>query len=152
MDVTRIQQRILARVSVEDRGHETRCWISDRNASPKGYTRISVGRKTWFTHRLAYTVFVGPIPDDMVTDHLCRVHACCNPDHLEPVASRTNILRGVGVAATNASRSTCVNGHDLVGDNVYNPPKRPRSRLCRTCQKARKQAWRDRRSALRTAA
>ena len=30
-------------------------------------------------------MLVGPIEDDLQIDHLCRNHACCNPDHLEPV-------------------------------------------------------------------
>ena len=47
-------------------------------------------------HRLVYEHCVGPIPDRMVIDHLCRNRACVEPTHLEPVTHRENTLRGAG--------------------------------------------------------
>jgi hypothetical protein len=41
-----------------------------------------------------YEHHVGPIPDGLVIDHLCRVHNCVNPEHLEPVTPAENTRRG----------------------------------------------------------
>jgi hypothetical protein len=44
-------------------------------------------------HRFAYEFLVGPIPDGLHLDHLCRVRHCVNPDHLEPVTVEENNRR-----------------------------------------------------------
>ena len=44
-------------------------------------------------HRLAYEELVGPIPDGMELDHLCRNKMCVSPDHLEPVTREENLAR-----------------------------------------------------------
>ena len=36
----------------------------------------------------------GSIGDGLVIDHLCRNPRCVNPDHLEPVTTAVNTLRG----------------------------------------------------------
>jgi hypothetical protein len=77
----------------------------------------SVGRRG-SAHRLAYILVVGPIPNGMHLDHLCRVRHCVNPDHLEPVTPRENLLRGETHAARNAAKTQCFKGHELSGDNL----------------------------------
>ena len=62
-------------------------------------------------HRWAYEYFVGPIPQDLVIDHLCRNTSCVNPNHLEPVTNKENVLRGEGFAARNAKLTHCPQGH-----------------------------------------
>lgn len=62
----------------------------------KGYGKISIGGKGRQAHRAVYENVVGPIPDGLVIDHLCRNRCCVNPDHMEPVTNRENILRGEG--------------------------------------------------------
>lgn len=79
------------------RAHEdtsTGCWLWAGASNPEGYGRIWVEDRLGYTHRVAYEAFVGPIPDGYDIDHLCRNRGCCNPDHLEAVTRRTNLLRG----------------------------------------------------------
>ena len=43
------------------------------------------------------TADVGSIPDGLHLDHLCRVPACVNPEHLEPVTLAENNRRAAAV-------------------------------------------------------
>jgi hypothetical protein len=63
-------------------------------------------------------LLVGPIPEGKQLDHLCRNRACINPEHLEPVTAKENILRGESFSAKNARKTHCIHGHELSGDNL----------------------------------
>lgn len=97
---------------------------------PDGYGQIWVDRKMRRAHRIAYELFIGPIPDGLVVDHLCRNRACVNPAHLEAVTHGENVLRGVNPAAQRSRQTHCQRGHELTGDNLYTHGGR---RRCRTC-------------------
>lgn len=62
-----------------------------------GYGRMRVNGQYVLTHRLAYEMFVGPIPDGLTLDHLCRNPACCYPLHLEPVTNAENVRRALAL-------------------------------------------------------
>lgn len=134
-DRTALRTRITSRITVEDRGFRTACWISNRAMHSNGYTKIGYFGQTWLTHRFAYTVFVGDIPDGLQLDHLCSQRACCNPEHLEPVTCRENLLRGDTLTAREAAQTHCKEGHPLSGPNLYVRPDRVNSRGCRTCRR-----------------
>lgn len=57
-----------------------------------GYGVIRAARKNLSTHRLAYEIANGPIPDGMVIRHTCDVRECCNPNHLLAGTHADNIL------------------------------------------------------------
>lgn len=93
-------------------------------------------------HRLAYEAFVGPIPEGFVVDHLCRNRKCWNPSHLEAVTQRTNVMRGEGLAAVNASKDSCDAGHLFDEANTYLRPEG--GRACKTCRRSYRAAYRQR--------
>lgn len=104
-------ERLLARV---EKVTESGCWIYMGSLNKLGYGRMSIGsrtdgtqRKAASVHRIAYELLRGPIPPGLDIDHLCRVRCCVNPDHLEPVSERVNIIRGQSPSAINAAKTEC---------------------------------------------
>lgn len=124
--------RIVAKVEVDD----SSCWLwtasLNRNGyGLTGYTASDGTRRSIVAHRFVYQTLVGPIPEGLQLDHLCRVRCCVNPDHLEPVTQRENLLRGETIVAAEAAKTHCPQGHPYSGANLYVSPKG--DRICRTC-------------------
>ena len=70
------------------------CWQWLGGTAKDGYPKIRMSGKSVATHRWMYERLVGPIPEGMTLDHLCRNVACVNPEHLEPCSVIENIARG----------------------------------------------------------
>mgnify|MGYP003292883006 CR=1 FL=1 len=109
----------LAPVEIDD---ETGCWNWQGTVLRTGYGFVYFHKEKWLVHRLSWTLTHGPIPDRLTIDHLCRNRRCVNPEHLEPVTNRENILRGMSPMAMNARKTHCVNGHPRNEQNTYVRP------------------------------
>lgn len=121
-------------------------WTATVNRHPnQGYGTIWSGNRMVAAHRVAWELSVGPIPEGTTIDHLCRVRSCVNPDHLEPVTNRENILRGTNPAAANAQKTHCIDGHPLDGPNGHTTAQGKRQ--CRICDRRRYRNWYQRRKA-----
>lgn len=124
-----------------DEDPETGCWNWQGPINGGGYATCSLHGKTRKVHRLIYEWERAPIPDGLTLDHLCRNRACVNPDHMEPVTNRVNILRGESFSATLARQTHCKHGHPFSGDNLE--IDRDGFRRCITCRRQRqKKRWR----------
>jgi HNH endonuclease len=98
------------------------CWLWTA-ATNYGYGVFRIDRRSIYAHRYAYELLVGPIPDGLQLDHLCRVPPCVNPTHLEPVTHRENILRG----------TTYINSLKAAARRpALRPPRRPLPPVPRT--------------------
>ena len=118
------------------------CWEWTASKTSEGYGKIFLRGRNVRAHRLSYVLLVGPIPEGMILDHLCRNPSCVNPAHLEPVSHRTNCLRGVSPAARNAAKSHCANGHEFTSENTSWVSHRGRpERRCLTCHRERQRTY-----------
>lgn len=131
-----LMERFWARVN---RDLDTGCWLWTGPLNHAGYAAFRVPGKTTTTgHRHAYEVMVEPIPAGLELDHLCRVRACVNPAHLEPVTHAENMRRAAAV------RTSCTNGH-AYSDRDVTPEG---ARQCQTCRADRNREFVQRRRRL----
>lgn len=136
--------RLLSKMEMGD------CWNWTASLNSHGYGQFMAAlhgrhKRPHPAHRVVYELLVGPIPEGLELDHLCRNRRCVNPDHLEPVTRSENIRRGAGPAATRnrrAQQTHCKRaGHPLSGDNLRIGSKGERTcRACRNEQKRTKRA------------
>jgi hypothetical protein len=122
------------------------CWLWSGFVDKGGYARLrdDAGKhgEVLYAHRFAYELLVGPIPDGRQIDHLCRVRRCVNPQHLEAVTQRENILRGQAPSAIAFRRGTCRKGHP------YDVITASGSRRCRRCDRENERRRRQERRAV----
>ena len=133
----------MAKVEKQDNG----CWIwTGATDGDKRYGCIGVKGKLLRAHRASYELFRGPIPEGLSLDHLCKTTLCVNPDHLDPVTHKVNVLRGDSIQAENATKTHCPRGHEY--DITVNNGA---GRWCSICQREqtreRQRAYRARQRA-----
>jgi hypothetical protein len=111
------------------------CWLWSANRRG-GYGQFWLNGRFVPAHRWSYEQVHGQIADGLQMDHLCRVPACVNPAHLEPVSLIENVLRGYGLPAINARRTYCKRGHALTA-SPYG------GRRCVECvRRIKRESWR----------
>lgn len=126
-------ERFEAKISYEPMSG---CWLWTASTS-RGYGNLQMRGRSRRAHQVSYEHHVGPIPNGLVLDHLCRQRCCVNPEHLEPVTSRENVLRGDTLPARNIAAEICVNGHPFDAKNTYRNPRGKRE--CRQCRRVSQQ-------------
>lgn len=142
-------QRFLAKIDFGPvKGHRTRrglCWEWQAGKTSDGYGVFNVEIDgVWIAlraHRVVYELFIGPIPEGLDIDHLCRNRACSNPDHMEPVTRGENTLRSpLTPSANNARKTHCLNGHEFTPENTFRQWGKG-GRGCRACKREYQRNW-----------
>lgn len=106
------------------------CWEWNASKTSDGYGWFRDGSGPVRAHQWAYEYFIGPVPEGLELDHLCRNRACANPYHLEPVTDRENTIRGVNARP---KKTHCKQGHAFTPDNTYF--RKNGRRACRQCSR-----------------
>ena len=130
----------------------TGCWLWQGALTYNGYGKLWWEKCCRRAHRASYEAFMGPIPDGLQLDHTCRVRACVNPEHLEPVTCAENIRRSPLVGRTprravvRTRKATCGRCHEFTPANTIH--RSSGQRACRECTNARKRAARRRKKVM----
>jgi len=114
------------------------CWPWRGTLTSTGYGEFRFGYQNYKAHRISYEFMVGPVPEGLQLDHLCRNKSCVNPGHLEPVTSQENTVRMVPYLDL---PTHCPQGHEYTTDNTY--MERGRKRKCRTCHRENMRRYRQ---------
>lgn len=132
-----------------DRHDLGNCWIWIAYRNQAGYGWFKLGSRRDGTegqvqaHIWLYEYEIGPVPDGLELDHLCRNRACVRPTHLEAVLHRINVLRGEATSAKNAKKTHCPKNHSYSGDNLIITSRG--TRACRICVTEQRRAWGEKR-------
>lgn len=134
-----IEERFWAKVDAEGD-----CWEWTASQAGGGYGWFMTANGSVPAHRWAWEHLVGPIPDGLHMDHLCRNRVCVNPDHLEPVTQQENIARGYS-SQHQRVKTHCPQNHPYSGDNLVMDHGR---RRCRICLAAAKRRWKQKQKSI----
>ncbi len=116
-------------------------WIGARcggNGGKAEYGAFAHSKKQGYAHRFSYELTNGPIPKGLHIDHLCKNKLCVNPDHLEAVTHRENLMRGETLPGINAKKTYCKREHEFTTENTYVTPK---GRSCKICRNNAVKEW-----------
>jgi hypothetical protein len=135
--VSKLAQRFWSKTAPPE--PDTDCWLWTGRCRDDGYGRFSVDGLWKTAHRFAYEMLVGPVPEGLELDHLCRNRRCVNPSHLEAVTHQENMRRSPILGAK--PKTHCPHGHSYSTAYI----RKDGSRKCRECSTIKE---RQRRGAL----
>lgn len=121
------------------------CWEWTAATVNTGYGTVYHDGAMRLAHRVSYERHIGPIPNGLVLDHLCRNVRCVNPAHLEPVTNLENLRRQW---ASTPEPTHCRAGHEYSEVGFYTRPgdRGNRRPVCKVCHKARIARYKGRRA------
>ena len=128
---TDIEQRFMSKILPEP---NSGCWLWMAAVNFHGYGRFNMGKKRggiMKSHRVAWEIYRGRIPEGLHVLHKCDIPACVNPDHLF-LGTHTDNMQDMTLKGKNFQlrKTHCLRGHEFTESNIY--PYRG-YRHCRVC-------------------
>jgi hypothetical protein len=137
------EERFRVKVSTPD--HQG-CLLWNAGLNRNGYGIFLLDGKSTLAHRVAYEMYVGPIPTGLSLDHVChnrdkgcqggsacKHRRCTNVQHLEPVTRRENLDRGRDPNSNRTPKTHCANNHPFTPENTLIDQGK---RRCKTCRRS----------------
>ena len=130
----RFEEKIMVIDGMEDACH---LWTAQLDKNTYGqFTIHKVGK--FQAHRLAYEMYVGPIPAGKVVMHICDRPRCVNPAHLRLGTHADNIQDMISKGRGRwqnygdgcPTETHCRHGHEWANNTYITPSGR---RQCRKC-------------------
>jgi len=146
MKIATDEERFMSKILINGECLE---WTGKKNKLGYGYFNLSNNGKerTVLAYRWAYERWIGPLPEGLVFDHLCRNPSCVRLDHLELVPQAVNFLRGNHPGAVMTRTGKCSNGHEMTEENTYyytTSNGKYTGRDCRICNREQDRKYRER--------
>jgi hypothetical protein len=121
------------------------CWQWTGCLHRLGYGNLAINHPpvrsySLMAHRVAYTLLIGPIPEDMTVDHLCRNRGCVNPDHMQIVTLKENIHRSFHPNQISRRSGACRKGH-----REFRVDRR--QQVCKVCERESQARYKARKKA-----
>lgn len=116
---------------------DNECWLWNGYIEKYGRGRFWPGSdynkgQKMLAYVYSYEMFIGPRDKILTINHICGNKLCVNPDHLEQIPIRDNVLQSEGITAINARKTHCKRGHEFTPANTY---KNGGGRGCLTCRR-----------------
>lgn len=81
-------ESIKARCEVDARSE---CWNWTGCIQSNGYGRLTIKRRQYYAHRVAYQLATGNSLGRKLARHDCDNRRCCNPEHIQPGTHKDNM-------------------------------------------------------------
>ena len=131
----KIKESFLVKI---DKQSPNECWEWKAAKLRNGYGRFWDGKNNVLAHRFSYKTFIIPISEDQHLDHICCNRGCVNPDHLQILTNKENVLKGNGPTAKNLRKTICKRGHILTSGKFK---QNSEWRICLECARETRRKW-----------